>query len=255
MPFFKAGGKLVYYAHVPKCGGSAVETYLADRFGLVAFHDKTHTQRPKAQQWSRTSPQHIDAETLATLIPPGFFDACFTIVRHPVARIVSAYHFQRDVERLVSARVVFSEWLEDLADARAENPFAFDNHVRPMSDIVPEGAEVFHLEHGLDRLVLWLDALTGTRGGQRAIPHVNKHGEYRAGAGEKVVPTATDIAVIARIFAEDFRRFGYQPDRKAPLAAAPDLPADFVAERDQALKAMNRPLAQVARRIRRRVGL
>jgi hypothetical protein len=94
MPIFKAGGKLVYYAHVPKCGGSAVGWYLTERFGPIAFEDRNHTRHDAKTQWSRTSPQHIDRVSLGRLFPEGFFDAAFTIVRHPVARLVSAYHFQ-----------------------------------------------------------------------------------------------------------------------------------------------------------------
>ena len=168
MPIFKAGGKLVLYAHVPKCGGSAVAWYLAQRFGPIAFHDNFHTRHDPRTLWSKTSPQHIDRGSLARLFPDGFFDAAFTIVRHPVARLVSAYHFQLEVEKSVPLTTGFSEWLEDLAELRSENPFAFDNHVRPMTEIVPDGATVFHMEHGLDALVPWFDALTGAASAPRA---------------------------------------------------------------------------------------
>ena len=157
MPIFRAGEKLVYYAHVPKCGGSAVGWYLDERFGPLAFTDRRHTAQPAAARWSRTSPQHIDRGSLARLFPQGFFDAVFTIVRHPVARIVSAYHFQLEVEASIPQDTGFSDWLADLEEQLEEDPFAFDNHVRPMSDIVPEGAQVFHMEHGLDALVGWFD--------------------------------------------------------------------------------------------------
>lgn len=249
MPLFKANDKLVFYAHVPKCGGSAVRWYLGARFGPIAFHDDRITRIPPAGRWSRTSPQHIDRTSLARLFPPGFFDAVFTIVRHPLARLVSVYHFQREVECSVPAAVTFSEWLEDLPERRAEDPFLYDNHARPMSEIVPDGAQVFHMEHGLDGLVTWLDDLTGSAAGPRAVPRFNEKGRF-TGDSVKVVPTAADIARVADLYAADFRRFGYRPDRPEPMAPARPLSPERIAERDAFLRTFNAPI----NRLRRKIG-
>lgn len=251
MPIFKAAGKLIFYAHVPKCGGSALEQYLHDRFGAVAFQNPQYLALPQAKRWSKTSPQHIDTASLDLLFPPGFFDASFTVVRHPVARLVSAYHFQRDLEKSIAEVVSFGDWLEDIQDILAESPFALDNHIRPMTELVPEGSHVFHLEHGLDALVPWLDLVSGTRDGPRAVPHVNKQGEYRGAKSIKVVPSPAEVARIATFYAADFERFGYVPDQKAPLAEAPVLSEAMLQERDAALKAMNDPFVKLRRKVRK----
>ena len=229
MPFFKVGAKLVYYAHVPKCGGSAVEHFIEGRAGQMAFVDPLYLSQPEVARWSKTSPQHIAVRDLDRLIPAHFFDATFTIVRHPVARVVSAYHFQMEQERKISKNVSFSDWLIDLPEMLEENPFAYDNHLAPMDDIVPPGAQVFYLEHGLDALVPWFDALTGTKSAPRAVHRIN---ERKAGEDEKVVPSETDLGVIGDIYARDFERFGYDVDETAPRAPAPILSADIIAERD-----------------------
>ena len=256
MPFFKAGTKLVYYAHVPKCGGSAVERYIHGRCGEIAFLDNAYMSVPRASRWSRTSPQHIDRASLERLIPASFFDVSFTIVRHPVARIVSAFHFQLEVERAIPADTRFSYWLEELRDLLDEEGFVYDNHLRPMDDIVPEGADVFHLEHGLDGLVPWFDALLGNTAAPRAVAHVNARGEYRgSGGGEKVTPDDQDLALIADIYAVDFARFGYRPDERMPAAAAPVLSDDLIAQRDAELRAAARAPKALARRLARKIGL
>lgn len=254
MPLFRVENGLVYYAHVPKCGGLAVSWYLAERFGAIAFQDKAHLATPPAARWSRTSPQHIDRDSLARLFPEGFFDAVFTIVRHPVARMVSAYHFQREVEGVIPESTGFGEWLEDLAELRAEDPFVHDNHVRPMAEIVPDRAEVFHMEHGLDALVPWLDGLTGRTDGPRAIPRINERGSLRKTAGDRVTPGDADLERIATLYAEDFRRFGYRPDRPAPETPAPRLTTAQIAERDAALRAFDSPVAKLRRKLTRRFG-
>ena len=216
--------------------------------------DPRHNAQPPQDRWSRTSPQHIDRASLARLFPDGFFDVVFTIVRHPVARLVSAYHFQRDVEQTIPAVVTFSDWLADVEERLHEDPFCFDNHVRPMVEIVPEGAEVFHVEHGLDCLVDWFDTLTGSPDAPRALLRVNEKGAYGGDRAPKADPTQADLDNIARLYAADFARFGYVIDDPAPLRAGPVLTPDRLAERDAAQAALNSPAARLRRKLARLRG-
>jgi len=93
-----------------------IEKYLEQRFGALAFVDSRRFKRPYAPEWTATSPQHVTVETLGRLFPPDFFDHSFEVVRHPVARIVSAYHFARDVEATIPTTVGLSEWLSALPE-------------------------------------------------------------------------------------------------------------------------------------------
>jgi len=216
MPILRSGAQLIYYAHVPKCAGTAVEEYLTARFGPLAFHNTRYLSLPQQQRWCRSSPQHIDLNSLNRLFPKGFFDLSFTVVRHPIDRIVSAWHFQLEVERTVPQGLTFGEWLHDLEDIHTDQPFAFDNHTRPMNDIVPQGAKVFHLEQGLEQIVPWLDEVTGDTSGPRSIGETNRRSGKAATGSGKVSPSPTEIAQIARLYSLDFERFGYQPDKKEP---------------------------------------
>lgn len=255
MPIFKASHKLLFYAHVPKCGGSSVSWYLRERFGDVAFNDSKHTSHAAGSLWSQTSPQHIDCQSLDRLFPEGFFDAVFTIVRHPVPRLISAFHFQRDVEKIVPMGTTFSDWLEDITELRQENVFAFDNHMRPMSDIVPEGAQVFYMEHGLDGMIPWLDTILGDQGGPRAIPKINAQGAYGGASAQKAKPTERDLKRIAEIYSVDFKRFGYDLiDTRSTSAPAPVLDPEFLAQRDIALKAHKNPLNRIKSKIKARLA-
>ena len=250
MPIVRANNKMIYYAHVPKCAGSAVENYLAARFGLLALRDTGHMRTAADRRWTRTSPQHVDLASLGRLFPPQFFDHVFAVVRHPVARLVSCWHFQSEVERSIVSGMSFENWLLEIEDLWAEDPFAFDNHIRPMVDLVPEGACVFHLEHGLDAIVPWLDSIVDKTDGPRAMPRTNERGAHGGKDSAKILPSATDLATIERLYAPDFERFGYRIDDPVPLAPAPELSARYLAARDAELRIRNSTRVRLKNRFR-----
>ena len=169
-------------------------------------------------RWSRTSPQHIDRASLERLIPASFFDVSFTIVRHPVARIVSAFHFQLEVERAIPADTRFSYWLEELRDLLDEEGFVYDNHLRPQAAFVPEGATVFRLEDGLDAVLSWLAEETGGTPPSRQAARDNVTGlapPPDAGALARIRPK---MACDARLRARDSNQRPVQ--RNARIIAA-----------------------------------
>jgi hypothetical protein len=200
MPIFRLPRGLGHYADVPGCGGVAVLRQLEARFGPLAFYDPSHTEAPPAQRWSRTSPQHVGRKSLARLFPPDFFAASFAVVRHPVDRLRAVYAFQRDVEGAIPRSTEFHEWLEDIAERTLDEPWVFDNAVRPMTELVPEDAQVFRLEDGADAVTAWLDAIAGRPGPALAI-------EPARGTLPEVLPF--DLDRIAELHADDFARFGY----------------------------------------------
>ena len=255
MPVFRHGAEWSYFAHVPKCGGTSVERYLMGRFGQIGFYDKTVSLR-RDTAWSRTSPQHMDWATLQTLLPPEFFAAVFAVVRHPVARAVSAYHFQIEVERTLAAETGFSDWLRTQARAFEADPFIMDNHFRPQVDFLPaEGCAVFHLEHGLEALIPYLDRLAGDEAGPRAIERANSRDDgKRRKSADPVAPTPEDLALMQEIYGADFARFGYAIDRPLPAAARPEVAVEILAARDAGQAAAGRTIGRLTSRIRRGLG-
>lgn len=251
MPFFLTAAGPVLFAHVPKCGGTSVEEYLRDRFGPLAFHNKAFNSLPVDQRWSRTSPQHIDWTSAQQIFPPDFFVAAFAVVRHPVARAASAYRFQVQTEKSVSAEVPFADWLRSQSRALRDDPFVDDNHLRPQSDFIPDDCAIFHLEYGLDAIIPWLDSVSGDNAGPRSVSHDNKSavGDSKA----RFEPDSADIALICEIYAADFERFAYQPGQKLPIAKRPELGADFLAQAQRDRQRAGGTLARTGQRVKRRL--
>ena len=245
MPSLSLDDRLIWFAHCPKAGGTSVEQAMVAHWGDAVGQLHWGWDR----WWRRggwrvadppNSPQHLtwkDAEAVLPRAP----DAVFTLVRDPAARMASEYHWQRRHRRgtwggRLLAHLPFSLWLRLMLATARINPHAFDNHVRPQADFVPEGAVVFRLEDGLRPVLAWLGRIT-EKPLATAPPHALAGGKGRSGA-----PAAADLARIAAAYAVDYARFGY------PLPAGP-------APRRDGLDRLAEMLAPLTARLDRRGGL
>jgi hypothetical protein len=221
MPIFRINDQLHYFAHVPKCGGTSVETYLAQRFGQLAFYEPLPPTGDKARVWARTTGQHIPVSALDRLIPPEWLASSFAIVRHPVDRLISDFCFWRDNVKSIPPDADLDAWFHEAAARIRPDPYSRDGHLLPQSEFVPQAARIFRLEDRLDAIPAYIDSLTGTSDGPRAMP-VEMVGRYRE-QGPPPTPSAATLARIAKVYAVDFERFGYDIADRA--AARPRPPA------------------------------
>lgn len=212
MPFLVCNGKILFFAHVPKTGGSSVEDYLIRRFGPLAMHHLPES-RPTRSREILVPPQHLSASSIAALLPVGV-DYSFALVRDPVSRILSEYRFQRGHSRV--SRLSFSTWLAIvLAVARSE-PRVYENHIRPQHEFIPRGAEVYRLEDGFAAMISRLDEVTESTASEIEVQHLLKR------KSNPVTMSREDLALITDFYAEDYRRFGY------PLPNFEDYPKDSI---------------------------
>jgi len=205
-------GKLLYFAHVPKCAGSAVEQYLKQRFGVLGLQDGAFAQRSASAAWSLSPPQHMPEAVRRDWLPDALFDGLFATVRHPLKRLQSVFLFQREVEGALPAQMPFHRWIDTLPRSLALAPYALHGHLRPMAEVVPETAAVFRIEDGLDPVVDWLDGTAGTTDGPRAIAPYNTLKDRLKGNVPEIDLTPEICARVAQLYAVDYARFGYSED-------------------------------------------
>lgn len=152
MTLFKTKNRLFYFAHIPKTGGSSVETALRTAGADRALHYH------KRLRYVNCNLQHMHAELFDTFVPPDFYEAGFCVIRHPVARLVSEYRWRQTLDH---AKDSFDLWMRLQFKAYQKNPFILDNHIRPQHEFVGEKIEVLRFEDGMDNVLSRVAQITG----------------------------------------------------------------------------------------------
>lgn len=177
MPLLDTGRVRIFFAHIPKTGGTSVEAYLRRKGRVTMIADR---QRPLPGE--PVTPQHYHRELYRDQLPPGAVDASFAILRDPLARLVSEYRFRHRKRagwyaldprfhlgwRLVKIGrdyrlLTFAQWVEAVLDGARADPCLNDNHIRPQVDFLCKGMTLFRFEDGLAPVFDWIDAMTDGR--------------------------------------------------------------------------------------------
>lgn len=91
---------------------------------VEALHSRDKTEYLVA------TPQHMHASVYQRLIPRAFYNYGFTVVRNPYTRLVSEYHWRREINRLEKP---FGDWIASELETAARKPHHLDNHLRPQT--------------------------------------------------------------------------------------------------------------------------
>jgi hypothetical protein len=201
MPFVNHNGQNILFIHIPKTGGTTVETWLSTlgtlRFRTVGVPGAT-----------RCSPQHFRLCDFRHLFGKDFFDYSFMIVRNPYDRIASEYRMRATEQGagFWKAWPTFSSWLEIQLERSKKEPWALDNHLRPQWEFTGNGLEIFRLEDGMQGILSKVAERLGVPAPSE-LPW-----EMRSdGFAGTVEWDHLDRLRVQEAYARDFKEFGYEP--------------------------------------------
>lgn len=201
MPIFSNGGVHVFFSHIPKTGGSAIEALVRRSPVLMSlFSTRLHGGR---NQSFPVSPQHFHTAIVERLFAPGFFALKLAVVRHPVHRLKSEFRMRYALE--IKARKTppeFNGWLGMALETRAKDPFHLDNHLRPQIEFIDDETDVVRFEDGLGVAV------------QRIFQELNLAAPAEAPRRNdfprvEITLAKTALDRIVDTYAADFERFNY----------------------------------------------
>ncbi len=199
MPIVYAAGKRLFFAHIPKTGGSSLEIYLVERFGSPL----AMRWREGAKQRGVISPSHhLAADDLLDVLEPNM-DAYFAVVRNPLKRMVSEFKFQSGHGNSIPSRFGFSTWLRIMMRGVELDKRIYRNHIRTQKEMTPEGSKIFKMEDGFEPVTTWLDEVTDTTSEVSVGHHLKS-------ASKKVEMSRQDVELIHKYYAEDYDAFGYE---------------------------------------------
>lgn len=221
MPMVFANGKTIFFAHVPKAGGTSIANYLERRFGHVTLSDQRRF-RCKAGTGLIIPPDHFSVADLQEFLPPRV-DYAFAVVRDPVSRMISEYRYQRGSSKL--SMLGFSTWLRVVFECARKEPRMYENHIRPQTDLIPAFAEIFKIEEGCETIIPYIDNVVEETAPNVDLPHLNQSKKMN-------VPLyRDDVLAIEDFYAADYDRLGYDLADTSELPSDPFAPARIAAAR------------------------
>jgi len=204
MPVFFKGRRRILFIHVPKAGGTSIETFFEANGFKTSYLDRGESSE-SLNEVRRCSPQHMHAALLRALFNTAAFDYSFITVRHPVSRLLSKFVMETGETQSVAR---LEDWiLRDFSRVFADPAF-MDNHLRPQSDFLLPQAKVFKLEDGFGPD--FVARLKAESGFDFPAPVIGREMHARLGKPDfkLVQPAIRDL--ITTYYAQDFVTFGYQ---------------------------------------------
>jgi len=195
MPLIKFGKRIALFIHIPKTGGSSIESSVRQMKGSVALLSSAPLG------YAKCTPQHMHAELLERFIGTNFYDFSFAVVRHPITRIRSEFQMRCSGP---NNQKDFEAWFNDTLDTYMKNPYVCDNHIRPQSDFLLPKTDVFHFEAGIKPVVDYM-ATRFDRKPPEFVPHKRKsHGQDKP-----LKMSNTTFERLTSFYQADFEKLGY----------------------------------------------
>lgn len=211
MPLARINNRLLHLVHIPKTGGAGVTDYMRKK-GDVALYSREQLS------WAQSTPQHLEFDVSRALIPPGFADETFAIMRDPLARLLSEYRYRvtrHSTQNPASGCLAFSEelrleldwneefhgtfdeWFDLVLERYSEDPRVCDNHIRPQIDFIGPDMKVFLFERGVQKVYRWIDKVTDT---QEIFTPLDRNESRKF---DIEISSETELK-IKRLYAEDY---------------------------------------------------
>ncbi len=206
MPFIDHQGRRSLFVHIPKTGGTSIETWLKGIGPLRLY-------RNGIPQALKVSVQHLTYTDIRLILGDDYFDYGFTIVRNPFRRLESEYRMRSDLatDGVLGRVAVFPVWVRTQIEMMQKAVFHQDGHFRPQIDYVSNHIEIFRFEEGIDSIIAKVSAKTGLPM-PAETPHEMRPRRYDAAQHGELEWDMPLVNLVRRTYAADFETFDYKSE-------------------------------------------
>ncbi|MCI4665911.1 MAG: sulfotransferase family protein [Neomegalonema sp.] len=213
MPLFQVSHKLFHFVHIPKTGGTSIESFV-EKVGKIALLGANAPHLP-------CSPQHFHAEIHQALGLDAIASDSFALIRDPLQRMVSEYKMRlthallrrkhdrnyipphtRIADLPQGATERFDSWVPHILKRYRQDPFVCDNHIRPQQEFLTQHTVRLRFEQGLQQAHHRIAALADLQS-PPPLPHENAAARFKVAASRETVRRIVDF------YDADYEALGY----------------------------------------------
>lgn len=149
MPVFTKDNKNFLFIHVPKTGGTSIETVFYQSGWNISYVD--FGGQGSLNHLRRCSPQHMHKEMLQSIFNLDKFDEIFMLVRNPYKRLCSEYCWANRAN--LDSAMAIDPWVKEAIKAYTKDNYILDNHLRPQNEFQVPNTVVYKLEQGFESVL------------------------------------------------------------------------------------------------------
>lgn len=202
MPVFTKNDFSILFIHIPKTGGTTVESaFLAAGWTMAHRLGGPLGRRPGN---APCSPQHMHGALLREVFAGRRFDRVFCISRHPLDRFASEFRFRAAAGHPLAKAGIDAFARAALWRFEKRNPFVLDNHIRPQSEFPWAECRIFRLEDGMGRILAEM-----SEGLPEPAPALPDEVKMRSDSALDAAMSPATVARLRKFYDADFRAFDY----------------------------------------------
>ena len=192
-------GHGIFYSHVPKCGGTTIETSLRKE-GFDEFLFSSNSRGGCFKQ----NLQHLPSSIFNQVIDLDNISCKFIVVRNPFNRLISEYKYRTKGHKKLY------DWLKINFEKFSHNSRHLDNHLLPQVEFHDERLEVFRIEDGLDEVYDFIGDSIGVNFPYDGVKkNVSDSRRVKSDLFENDEEYKYFIKIVLDNYRKDFEKFDY----------------------------------------------